>query len=83
MKLENIIQNKKAAKEEQDNTPTQESPKKEKLILAELVKNLVVNFSEVAFNNNNEIKAKLHLIFDKIRDTIPSYPEEAYIIDAS
>lgn len=83
MKLENIIQNKNAAKEEQDNTPTEETPKKENLILAELDKNLVLNFSEIAFNNNNEIKAKLNLIFDKIRDTIPRNPEEAYIIDAS
>lgn len=83
MKLENIIQNKNATKEEQDNTPTEETPKKENLILAELDKNLVLNFSEIAFNNNNEIKAKLNLIFDKIRDTIPRNPEEAYIIDAS
>lgn len=83
MKLENIIQNKNASKEEQDNTPTEETPKKENLILAELDKNLVLNFSEIAFNNNNEIKAKLNLIFDKIRDTIPRNPEEAYIIDAS
>ena len=83
MKLENIIQNKNAAKEEQDNTPTEETPKKENLILAELDKNLVLNFSEIAFNNNNEIKAKLNLIFDNIRDTIPRNPEEAYIIDAS
>lgn len=83
MKLENIIQNKNATKEEQDNTPTEETPKKENLILAELDKNLVLNFSEIAFNNNNEIKAKLNLIFDNIRDTIPRNPEEAYIIDAS
>ena len=83
MKLENIIQIKNAAKEEQDNTPTEETPKKENLILAELDKNLVLNFSEIAFNNNNEIKAKLNLIFDNIRDTIPRNPEEAYIIDAS
>lgn len=83
MKLENIIQNKNAAKVEQDNAPTEETPKKENLILAELDKNLVLNFSEIAFNNNNEIKAKLNLIFDKIRDTIPRNPEEAYIIDAS
>ncbi len=83
MKLENIIQNKNVAKEEQDNIPTEETPKKENLILAELDKNLVLNFSEIAFNNNNEIKAKLNLIFDKIRDTIPRNPEEAYIIDAS
>lgn len=83
MKLENIIQNKNAPKEEKDNTPIEETPKKENLILAELDKNLVLNFSEIAFNNNNEIKAKLNLIFDKIRDTIPRNPEEAYIIDAS
>ncbi len=83
MKLENIIQNKNAPKEEQDNTPIEETPKKENLILAELDKNLVLNFSEIAFNNNNEIKAKLNLIFDNIRDTIPRNPEEAYIIDAS
>lgn len=83
MKLENIIQNKNAPKEEQDNKPIEETPKKENLILAELDKNLVLNFSEIAFNNNNEIKAKLNLIFDNIRDTIPRNPEEAYIIDAS
>lgn len=83
MKLENIIQNKNAPKEEKDNTPIEETPKKENLILAELDKNLVLNFSEIAFNNNNEIKAKLNLIFDNIRDTIPRNPEEAYIIDAS
>lgn len=83
MKLENIIQNKNAPKEEQDNTPIEETPKKENLILAELDKNLVLNFSEIAFNNNNEIKAKLNLVFDNIRDTIPRNPEEAYIIDAS
>ena len=82
MKLENIIQNKNAAKEEQDNTPTEATPKKRHHILAELNKNLVMNFSEIAFDNNNETKAKLNLIFDKIRDTNPRNPEEAYIIDA-
>ncbi|MGL5640485.1 MAG: DNA polymerase III subunit gamma/tau [Mycoplasmoidaceae bacterium] len=85
VKIDSIIKPKNISedKEEKNNTLFKESSKKENLILAELDKNLVSLFSEIAFNNNNEIKNKLNLVFDNIRGTVPRNPEEAYIIDAS
>ncbi|MGL4616924.1 MAG: DNA polymerase III subunit gamma/tau [Mycoplasmoidaceae bacterium] len=85
VKIDNIINSKNLFedKKEKNNTLFEEPSKKENLILAELDKNLVSLFSEIAFNNDNEIKTRLNLIFDNIRGTVPRNPEEAYIIDAS
>ena len=71
------MQNTKAAKEERDNPPSEETTKEEYLVLGELGKKLVLNFSEIAYNNNDESKAGYNLIFDKIRDTIPRNPEDS------
>ncbi|MGL4647525.1 MAG: DNA polymerase III subunit gamma/tau [Mycoplasmoidaceae bacterium] len=56
---------------------------KEDLLWNKLDEDLIKSFSEIAFNNNNEIKSRLNETFNLIKDRIPKYPEEGYVCDAS